>query len=313
MSFFLIALFLLFFLLYLILHLKKTSIIRKIQTLSKCEKLSLLNTLIAPAGFFYDPEEDIFSSTLDAWQRDFGYTALYDEAAPFTQIVFDCLPVYFDYQGKTWLVELWKGQYGINTGAEIGIYQADTVIPYDKYHSTLFHSLPDEELPMMQLKLCKDGETLFRTTERHWWLTGFRMGTFSRPEELTLKGSVTFFSEEMAESFLDALETQGYCRCGMDICGRTVTIPLTPCTKTATPCSRHPLRCRISQWKNKQFVRIYNYFTSPFEYTLDKLLYLWYFLPSAFRRAIQPRKKKCYRKYRRFRASDCHKIAQRIS
>ena len=42
--------------------------------------------------------------------------------APRFQMVFDALPVYFDYQKKTWLIEFWKGQYGINTGAEIGIY-----------------------------------------------------------------------------------------------------------------------------------------------------------------------------------------------
>ena len=32
------------------------------------------------------------------------------------EYVFMCLPVYFDYGGKTWLMEFWKGGYGITAG-----------------------------------------------------------------------------------------------------------------------------------------------------------------------------------------------------
>ena len=284
---------------YLIFHRKKTVIIKKIRLLSGCEKELLINELIQPAGFCYDPEENIFTSTQNAWQRDFGYTALYDEAAPLTQMVFDCLPVYFDYDGKTWLVELWKGQYGINTGAEMGIYQTDTVIPPQKHQSTLFHSIPDEELPLMQLELIKNRKPLFRITERHWWLTGFRMGMFSDPRELSLKASITFSAYEMAEAFLEALEHRNPCGCELVSCGQTITLFWYSCFPEDSPCFRQPFRCHISQEKNRLFVKLYHFFTRPFERTADQLLFLWYLLPPAFHRMIQPRKKKCYRKCRK--------------
>mgnify|MGYP000621142798 CR=1 FL=1 len=56
---------------------------------------------------------------------------------------------YFDYQGKTWLLEFWKGQYGINTGAEIGIYRADTLLSPAQRPYTLFHTVPDENCPYL--------------------------------------------------------------------------------------------------------------------------------------------------------------------
>ena len=48
-------------------------------------------------------------------------------------MIIDCEPVRFYYGGKKWLIELWKGQYGMTTGCEIGVYTAPV---YDvKSHS----------------------------------------------------------------------------------------------------------------------------------------------------------------------------------
>ena len=131
----------------LILHFRKKHIIRKICAMPACEKLRLLNHLLEPFGFQYDPGQDIFLSRIDAWQRDYGYCRLYDESAAHFNMVFDCEPVYFDYDGRTWLVEFWKGQYGINIGGEAGIYRADGIIPPGKRRETLFGSVPDEIMP----------------------------------------------------------------------------------------------------------------------------------------------------------------------
>lgn len=291
---------LLFFLFFLIFHFKKKRIIQKVQQLCDCEKIALLNDLISFAGYQYCPEEDIFTSTQDAWQREFGYSAIYDEAAPLFQMVFDCQPFYFDFQGHTWLIELWKGQYGINTGAELGIYQADTLLTPDQYRKTLFHAIPDNEMPIMQIELSKNENNLFHISNRHWWLTGFRMGTFSQPNELQLQASITFNCPEMMEAFLKSLFHQGYCKCDLNVWCQTVTIPLNSSGTTGYS-QRRLLRRAISQWKNRLFVLIYNWFTGPLENTTDRLLYLYFFLPYAFRRMIQPRKRKCYRKYRRFK------------
>ncbi len=83
----------------------------------------------------------------------------------------------------TWLIELWKGQYGINTGCELGIYYADEIISPDKYSSTLFHSAKTEDMLEVSLHLNKlDSKNHSRyirlgdMQKKHWWLTIFKMG-----------------------------------------------------------------------------------------------------------------------------------------
>ncbi len=77
---------------------------------------------LSVAGFKYDPYEDIFYSTKGAWQKNFGYGHIYDVTAPIFRMIIDTEPVHFSYNNKNWLITFWKGQYGITTGAEIGIY-----------------------------------------------------------------------------------------------------------------------------------------------------------------------------------------------
>jgi hypothetical protein len=79
------------------------------------------------AGFLYDPRKDIIYSRSDACQRKVGFTWSYDVASPYLRMIIDCETFYFIYGGKAWLIELWKGQYGLETGAEIGVYRDDLV------------------------------------------------------------------------------------------------------------------------------------------------------------------------------------------
>ncbi len=120
---------------------------KKVLALTPGERVRLLNELAEPFGFAYLPSEDIFTSRLDAWQRDKGYEAKYDTMAVGAGMVIDAFPVYFNYEGRTWLVEFWKGQYGINTGGEVGIYHAKGVIPPHAYHTVHFEAVSDAELP----------------------------------------------------------------------------------------------------------------------------------------------------------------------
>ena len=74
------------------------------------------------AGFMYDPDQDIIYSRMDAFQRRLGYAFGYDAAALGMSMNLDCEPIFFDYDGKHWMIELWKGQYGLEVGCEIGVY-----------------------------------------------------------------------------------------------------------------------------------------------------------------------------------------------
>lgn len=270
---------------------RRKRIQRRICDMMPCEKIEQLNRLIRPFGFFYDGCQDVFSSATDAWQRELGYRALFDRSAPRFNMVFDCEPIYFDHDGRTWLIEFWKGQYGINTGAEIGIYYADRILAPREYSRARFNSVPDEQMLPLQMELRRQGESLFTLQELHWWLTGFRMGVFCSPGELELEAALTIPDDEMLQSFVGGLLQAGYdCR-EVSLCDHTVSFTFTT-PKTKRRGFLPGLRSAWAQWKNKRFVELYLHVTRPFTCTVNKLLYLYYFLPFAFRRSVGIRRRR---------------------
>ena len=254
------------------------------------EKCRILDELIAPFGYAYLPAQDIFTSRLDVWQRDFGYCTIYDKAAFRFNMIFDCLPVYFNYEGKTWLLELWKGQYGINTGAEIGVYYADRILEPGEYKSTLFQSVEDCDMPALSFRLFRKGVQIADVCARHWWLTAFSMGRFSWPADLYLRACITFATHSMAHAFVDGLVKAGYNR--EDICMdcHTVTFSFTKSAMHWNCLDR--IWVRIAQWVNRFWCRVYLFVTRPFCLSIDRILYLYYYLPAAFRKMLRIRKYK---------------------
>lgn len=264
-------------------------IAQKVCDMNDCEKLSLLNELAKPFGYSYRPDQDILTSQTDAWQREFGYCALYDRAAVHLGMVFDCLPVYFDYQGRTWLIELWKGQYGINTGGEIGIYQSDGLLSPEETDAALFHAVSDDRMLPVSMELYRNEKLLFSIRQIHWWLTGFCMGLYSEPDHLTMRASITFPDCHMLQSFLKGLRRANAPDCDFQVCNLTVTLFFGACKSSPVPNARN-LAAHFSQWKNRVFCRLYCRITRPFSCTPDKILYLYFFLPFAFRRTLKTRR-----------------------
>ncbi len=270
---------------------RRRSIIRKIRCMPVTEKLCRINELVRPFGFEYLLSQDIFTSCPDAWQRDFGYCHTYDKYADLFNMVFDCEPIYFDYKDCTWLIELWKGQYGVNTGAEIGIYKADSLVPKLHRKSALFHTVSDNDLPFFEMTLCGKERPLYRVAHRHWWLTGFRMGEYIEPGLLLLKVGIIFPSYDMMHAFVQGLKDSGYSSDDIGICGLHVSFDY-HIPHAVQPRKKYPCRAAFAQWKNRLFLRIYRHVTKPFCYTLDKLLYLYQYLPFAFRHMMHIRHKK---------------------
>lgn len=271
---------------FVINHCRKKRIIRKICCMEVCEKIRLLNELAEPFGFLYIPPEDIMTSRKDAWQRKYGYHALFDKTAPRFHMLFDCEPIYFNYRSQTWMIELWKGQYGINTGGEVGIYKADGILTTDQLESTLFHSVPDSQMLPISMKLFLKGHGLFAVKHPHWWLTGFRMGHYCEPENLVMDVSITCLDYEMLSCLVESLLHSGYGECELNICDLTVSFTF------SIPHAKQPRSdCRFRQWlcrlQNRLFCRLFRWVTRPFTCTLDRILYLYYFLPFAFRRMLR--------------------------
>ena len=289
------GIFLFFCILFFLLnHHRRKCIIQKICCMDFCEKFCLLNDLMRPYGFSFLPKQDIVTSRKDAWQREFGYSSLFDQTASRFNMVFDCEPIYFDYEGRTWRIEFWKGQYGINIGSEIGIYCADSLLAASQYEYAHFQSVPDDRMPFMEMELFYKNESLFSVSSPHWWLTGFSMGRYCEPEDLSMQISITFPNRYMLQSFAEALLRRGYDRSRISIRYLTISFSF---VRPFAPQPRSPFFSRLSQWKNRQLCRLYQSVTRPFPGTMDKLLYLYFFLPRTFRRMLRFKKNRM-QKYR---------------
>lgn len=278
-------------------HCRKKKIICKIQVLDKCQKCCKVEELVRPFGYCFHEKCGFFSSTVDAWQREAGYTWFYDYMAPRFGMVYDSLPVYFDYDGRTWLIEFWKGQYGINAGAEIGIYHADSIISEKEHRTTRFEAASDEEMLNCSFVLCDKNCECVQVGHRHWWLTAFFTGYFAKPSELTMKASVRFPNRQMQFAFIRGLRRAGYAEHEFTVNGLCVTVNFCQTKKVKYKMRTRFWRC-YSQWKNRIFCRLYLWVTKPFQCTEDRILCLYYYIPAAFRRLFRMRRfdRRCHRK-----------------
>lgn len=272
---------------------RRRAAIKKVCSLSSGDKYELLSTLIAPFGYCYNSRWDIISSRNDAWQRTMGYTALFDRAAASLNMVFNYLPVYFTYQDRTWLIELWKGQYGINTGCEIGVYYADGILSADALPTAQFQAVDDQDMLTMSFSLFREKNQLAELSGRTWWLTAFCMGCFSKPEQLCMKASIRFHDRDMMRSFLNALYETGIRKDSVSVCGCELKLCFGGSDKHRYGWFRR-LQRKWTQSFNRFSCKLYLKATAPFCLTIDRLLYLYYLLPFILRKVLSPRK---YRKF----------------
>lgn len=248
-----------------------------------------LNLDLAPYGFAYNEKGDYFYSLKECWQREFGYCRMYDEAAAPLSMIIDCEPIYFNYNGKSWLIEFWKGQYGMTTGAEVGIYNTrEFILPTIGYirQSAWFKSAEDEEMLPVSYTLYQNGEPVIARKDKAWWLTGFKLGMLSKPSKLTMDIRITFPTRGMLSAFLDGLDDAGYSRKDFTVSSLTVAIiydkPHTP-----QPDSRGPAADYTMLKANGVYCKLYESITKDYDTTLDKLVYLKNKAPVLYDRVIK--------------------------
>ena len=172
-------------------------------------------------GYLYDPTGKYFYTSDDPWQRNVGYNSIFDTAAPLSLINFDTVRLRFPYGDKDWMIQLWKGQYGlIFYGAEVGIYTK----PKDRALMHYDCASDDEMLKMsMIFNEYKNGSWQQRFTRPYgyyWWCTGFlpgnKLGDFS---VLKLNMRITAKDYDMLRGMKDALEANNisYSLSGLDV------------------------------------------------------------------------------------------------
>ena len=251
-------------------------------TVDKAAQQAALNRDLAEAGFAYDRKEDIFYSLMDCWQREMGYCQLYDEGSSLFNMVMHCEPVPFSYAGKRWMIELWKGQYGITTGAEVGIYNTDQDdIRTERFTGPFYDCAQDSERLPMSFVLRSNGRVLFKRKALHWWLTGFRLGEFSTLDSLTMDVRIRFPNSEMRDAFLEGLLELGYGSREYAVRGNTVTVHYTK-PHSVQPLSRGSLQEAAVQQVNKSNCALFRQATGKYTDTLDKLEYIKALVPELY-------------------------------
>lgn len=240
--------------------------------IGKTKDVASLNEAIVGAGYAYDPQQDIFYSILEPWQKGFGYCRLYDEAAAPMGMIVDCDPVYFEYDGKKWLIEFWKGQYDLTTGCEIGIYTTtgpDLNIP-GVFNGTFYDCPSEADFLDMSCCLKKNGKTLFIRKGRHWWLTGFKLGEFSEPSALTMYINIALKDRTMRDAFVEGLRKAGYPYNAFAAYGNTISLIFGK-PYTQQPRTRIKATDEVIQKKNKLMCDRYQDITQGCTTLQDKL------------------------------------------
>lgn len=264
--------------------LRKKLAIKEVRKRSDEEKLKDINEALNIYGFLFDLRQDIVYSEMYPPQRKLGYCRLYDELAPSLNMKIDCEPIYFQYNGRRWLIEFWKGQYGMTTGGEVGIYvtdKEDVDIP-GVFSGTFYESISDNELLQMEYILKKDGKRIIERKEKHWWLTGFDVGIFSEVDQLSLEIQITFPYWDMQKAFIEGLYYAGYKTNDIVITDRTVQIVFTR-PKTKQPQKYNKVYLGFIQIINKFYCNLFNWITKDFTRTIDKIDLLRTYYPILFR------------------------------
>ena len=262
------------------------------------EKIKDINDALDIYGFIYDKNNDIICSNMYPWQREVGYCKLYDDTAPFINMIIDSEPIYFEYDNRRWLIEIWKGQYGMTTGGEIGIYVSemdDIDIPVI-FSGTFFKAVSDEELLNMSFNLKMNGEDLFQRHDYHWWLTGFDVGVFSSPNNLSMEVMLSFPNSNMKNAFLNGLKRIGYKDNEIKIINNRVCFNFNK-PKSNQSYSRYKLITPFIQFMNKIYCEIYNLITKDFVRTIDKIDFLRLYYPNLFKLIAGKNRMKKLQKY----------------
>lgn len=139
-------------------------------------------------------------ATVDSWMRDFGFCFFYDFICYTTPFFNYTTRRYkFEYDGKEWMIQAWKGNYLIANGAEVGIYCRDS-----KRIGT-YYDCYDGVMPMTLKLRCGD-TVIYDIEKEHWWINAFKLGDgLYSPKKMTVEFSIEMPDEEMAKAFFDSV------------------------------------------------------------------------------------------------------------
>lgn len=154
------------------------------------------------SGFDLDYGETAFYYAPIVFQRNYGYCELYDDLS---FLIFDDLitaRMKFNYEGRDWMIQIWKGRYLTTIGGEMGIYNKPESRGIEFYDCGR-----DEDAMPMSMSILRGEEVyLEMDLKTWWWQTGFVFRELCAPEELTMKSKIVFPNETMSNLFTGAID-----------------------------------------------------------------------------------------------------------
>lgn len=181
-------------------------------------KTFLVNRQVLSYKYSY-VDDYYYTNDKQAWQYNFGFGKIYDIVSPYILLEYDYIRVFFTYGDKDWMLQMWKGQYGmIFYGGEIGIYtrkhSEDGVGPWAMYACPAEENWLQMEMTLWHEEINGEWTREFtREYDYYWWCTGFKNGHLRQQEpadELRLTGRITFKDEEMTRIVADGLVECGF-------------------------------------------------------------------------------------------------------
>ena len=163
------------------------------------------NSGLVKTGFNFSLSDMVVYATIDSWMRDFGFCVFYDVAANSMPLLwnYNTRRFKFEYDGLEWMIQIWKGNYLITNGGEVGVYNRAP-----GSFGTFYNCATDEQLMEMTMEVYHGDKLLvYREPQMHWWINGFNMSDrMYIPESLTLKFSIVMPNEEMLAAFCEAID-----------------------------------------------------------------------------------------------------------
>jgi hypothetical protein len=163
----------------------------------------------------------IYSARNPALQKKLGYMQAYDDyLLKTTDLVnIDTVRLKFDYAGRDWMLQLWKGRYFFSTGGEVGLYHKEyksNILDGTKFD--LYDCPTDEENIPMSFKITANTHTaaadddivlVDRPVTNHWWMTAFVLRAYLYTgDKITLETEVTAKDRAMYDGLKGALDAQ---------------------------------------------------------------------------------------------------------
>ena len=162
---------------------------------------------VSGSGFEVDLDKLVVYTVVNSWQRNYGFYLGYDLSSDSNPVFnYNTRRFKFDYAGKAWMIQIWKGNYALVTnGAEVGVYnRAPGKI------GTFYNAAADEDMLVMSMDVYHGDELIIsRGPELQWWMTGFKLTKqLYVPSSLTLKFSIEMKDDDMLKAFTDAIEKE---------------------------------------------------------------------------------------------------------